>query len=113
MFRVTKTFYWEAAHLLPLVPRDHKCGQLHGHSFRAEITLESDILRADGFIRDLAELAPVAKFIRENWDDSLLTISTEEMAVKLFDKAREACPETKRVRVYEGRTIWAEFEAHL
>jgi 6-pyruvoyltetrahydropterin/6-carboxytetrahydropterin synthase len=28
-----KSFQFEAAHLLPLLPKAHKCRRLHGHSF--------------------------------------------------------------------------------
>ena len=33
---VFKTFTIEAAHSLPNVPQEHKCGRLHGHSFRVD-----------------------------------------------------------------------------
>ena len=34
-----KTFQFEAAHLLPHLPKSHKCRRLHGHSFRVEIAV--------------------------------------------------------------------------
>jgi 6-pyruvoyltetrahydropterin/6-carboxytetrahydropterin synthase len=34
---IFKEFTIEAAHRLPNVPPGHKCGRLHGHSFRIEI----------------------------------------------------------------------------
>ena len=34
-----KTFQFEAAHLLPLLPKSHKCRRLHGHSFKVEIVV--------------------------------------------------------------------------
>ena len=41
--RVYKEFGFEAAHRLPNVPADHKCARLHGHSFRARITVEGRV----------------------------------------------------------------------
>ena len=38
--RIFKEFTFEAAHLLPNLPEDHKCRRLHGHSFRVRLTLE-------------------------------------------------------------------------
>ena len=37
-----KTFQFEAAHLLPHLPKKHKCRRLHGHSFQAEIVIAGD-----------------------------------------------------------------------
>ncbi len=37
--RVGVTFGFEAAHRLTKVPRGHKCGVLHGHSYRGEVTI--------------------------------------------------------------------------
>ena len=34
---IFKEFTIEAAHHLPNVPTGHKCGRLHGHSFRIEV----------------------------------------------------------------------------
>src|SRR6267154_520578 len=34
-----KSFQFEAAHLLPLLPKAHKCRRLHGHSFKMEIVV--------------------------------------------------------------------------
>ena len=34
-----KTFQFEAAHLLPHLPKQHKCRRLHGHSFKVDIVV--------------------------------------------------------------------------
>ncbi|HEX7653942.1 MAG TPA: 6-carboxytetrahydropterin synthase, partial [Verrucomicrobiae bacterium] len=34
-----KSFQFEAAHLLPHLPKNHKCRRLHGHSFRVELVV--------------------------------------------------------------------------
>ena len=43
MYRISKIFTFEAAHYLPHVPPGHKCGQLHGHSYRLEIILQGEL----------------------------------------------------------------------
>ncbi len=45
-------FGFEAAHYLPRVPEDHKCRNLHGHSFRVEVGSEP----IDGLENHLASL---------------------------------------------------------
>ena len=37
-----KTFQFEAAHLLPKLPKAHKCRRLHGHSFQVEIVVTGE-----------------------------------------------------------------------
>src|SRR3989442_12046383 len=34
-----KTFQFEAAHLLPHLPKSHKCRRLHGHSFMVDVVV--------------------------------------------------------------------------
>ena len=40
---IFKEFTIEAAHHLPNVPVGHKCGRLHGHSFRIEMHVRGPI----------------------------------------------------------------------
>ena len=40
---VFKEFNIDAAHRLPNVSPEHKCGRLHGHSFRVEIHVRGAI----------------------------------------------------------------------
>ena len=41
--RIIKDFRFEAAHTLPSLPADHKCRQMHGHSFKVEIHVEGEV----------------------------------------------------------------------
>ena len=40
---VFREFTFEAAHRLPHVPDGHKCGRLHGHSYRVEVHVRGDV----------------------------------------------------------------------
>lgn len=53
---ITRTFRFEAAHRLPNVPEDHKCARLHGHSFRASVTVGGELDSRLGWIVDFAAL---------------------------------------------------------
>lgn len=46
MFRVGRTFYFEAAHRLPL--HDGKCKEMHGHSYKVQIVLAGKQLMVEG-----------------------------------------------------------------
>lgn len=53
---ITRSFRFEAAHRLPNVPEDHKCARLHGHSFRASVTVGGPVDPKLGWIVDFASL---------------------------------------------------------
>jgi 6-pyruvoyltetrahydropterin/6-carboxytetrahydropterin synthase len=53
---IFKEFTIEAAHRLPNVPDGHKCGRLHGHSFRIEIHLRSSVDDNSGWVMDFADV---------------------------------------------------------
>ncbi|MSR66848.1 MAG: 6-carboxytetrahydropterin synthase QueD [Pedosphaera sp.] len=52
-----KSFQFEAAHLLPHLPLDHKCRRLHGHSFTVEIVLTGDCDPKLGWLMDYADIS--------------------------------------------------------
>ncbi len=51
-----KTFQFEAAHLLPRLPKTHKCRRLHGHSFKVEIVVAGECDPKLGWLLDYAEI---------------------------------------------------------
>ena len=40
---IFKEFTFEAAHRLPYVAPGHKCGRLHGHSYRVTVHLDGEV----------------------------------------------------------------------
>ena len=67
-----KEFIFEAAHRLPHVPEGHKCGRLHGHSFRVAIYIEGEVDPYTGWIRDFSEIKAIFKPIYEQLDHNYL-----------------------------------------
>lgn len=56
-----KDFTFEAAHHLPNVPKGHKCGRLHGHSFVVRLEITGEVDKHTGWIIDFAELKMIFK----------------------------------------------------
>src|SRR5262245_15227755 len=54
---LVKEFTFEAAHLLPKLPKNHKCRRLHGHSFRVEVHVEGECNPKLGWLIDYADIA--------------------------------------------------------
>ena len=71
MFSITKTFEFEASHKLNL-DYESPCKKIHGHSYKVEITVESEGLDSNGMVIDFSELKDVKEKIMELWDHALI-----------------------------------------
>ncbi len=67
-----KEFTIEAAHHLPNVPAGHKCGRLHGHTFRIEIHVCGPVDSSMGWVIDFSEIKAAFKTIEELIDHRYL-----------------------------------------
>ncbi len=67
-----KSFQFEAAHLLPLLPKAHKCRRLHGHSFKVEIAVAGPCDPRLGWVMDYADLSAAFKPLWEKLDHHYL-----------------------------------------
>jgi 6-pyruvoyltetrahydropterin/6-carboxytetrahydropterin synthase len=63
--KITAEFHYDSAHSLPMVPEGHKCGRLHGHTYRLLVTIEGEV-GMDGFVIDFADVkTAVAPLIKQ------------------------------------------------
>jgi len=58
---LTKTYRFEAAHRLPMVPPDHKCARMHGHSFRVDVTVAGEVDAKMGWLVDFADITAIVE----------------------------------------------------
>lgn len=71
MWTISKEFTFCAAHTIPGHP---KCGRLHGHNYRVEITLTANqVDSTNGMLLDYAELSRIANPIIDPLDHRYLT----------------------------------------
>lgn len=108
--RVGRTYRFESAHHLPLLPDGHKCKRMHGHNYRVDIVV-GGALDSRGFIRDFAEIdADVVPLIEKidhrvlNDVEGLENPTAEVIAAWFFHRVA-GC---ESVRVYETDDCWAE-----
>ncbi|MEN3027216.1 MAG: 6-carboxytetrahydropterin synthase [Chlorobiota bacterium] len=84
--RIAKEFRWEMAHRLPF----HTCGcqNVHGHSYRAVVTLEGEP-DARGMVLDYLELARLVEPILQRLDHAFLCSEDDEPMVRFFQQHPE------------------------
>lgn len=106
-----KTFQFEAAHLLPLLPETHKCRRLHGHSFQVEIVVTGDGDPKLGWLMDYAEIKRAFSPLWEQLDHRYLNEvrglenpTSENVAVWIWDRLRPSLPLLTEVAVAETCT---------
>ncbi len=66
------TFHFDAAHRLTQVPPDHKCSQLHGHTFKAEIHVSDSLDPDKQWVMDFAEIKAVCRPVIDRLDHTYL-----------------------------------------
>lgn len=66
-FTISKSFTFEAAHRLPLVPPEHPCSRPHGHNYRVTLLLGSPDLR-DGMVVDYNDMKSFKRWVDARLD---------------------------------------------
>ncbi len=59
---------FDSAHYLPHVPEGHKCGRMHGHTYRVRIEISGEVDAHTGFIVDYAEVKKEWRVLHEHLD---------------------------------------------
>ena len=103
-----KTFQFEAAHLLPRLPKSHKCRRLHGHSFKVEIAVEGECDPTLGWLMDYADLSDAFESIWKRLDHYYLNDipgldnpTSENLAVWIWKRLKPKLPLLTEVVVAE------------
>lgn len=106
-----KAFQFEAAHLLPHLPPDHKCRRLHGHSFQVEIAVQGECDTKLGWLMDYADLSRAFKPLWEQLDHYYLNDvpglenpTSENIALWIWDRLKPELPLLSEVLVAETCT---------
>ena len=109
-------FTFEAAHRLPHLPASHKCGRLHGQSFRVAIHIQGNVDPHTGWVRDFAEIKAIFKPLYEQLDHNYLNDipglenpTSEVLSRWIWQQLKPLLPELSRVRVHETCTSGCEY----
>jgi 6-pyruvoyltetrahydropterin/6-carboxytetrahydropterin synthase len=101
---IYKEFTFEAAHLLPNVPAGHKCGRLHGHSYRVQVHVSGELDDKLGWVMDFADIKKIVRPIIKELDHYYLNDipglenpTSENLARWIWDKLKALLPLSKIV----------------
>jgi 6-pyruvoyltetrahydropterin/6-carboxytetrahydropterin synthase len=110
-FEISRTYGFEAAHLLPNTPADHKCRRLHGHSFKVEIRVAGELVEPEGWVYDFAMIDEAWAPLHEALDhqylneiDGLENPTSEKIAAWIWWRIEESLPGLAAVSVAETCT---------
>ena len=111
MMELRKTFQFEAAHLLPHLPKSHKCRRLHGHSFKVEIAVAGECDPKLGWVMDYADVSRTFQPILERLDHYYLNEvpgldnpTSENIAAWIWKQLKPRLPLLTEVSVAETCT---------
>jgi 6-pyruvoyltetrahydropterin/6-carboxytetrahydropterin synthase len=112
--RVTRRFTFEAAHQLDW--HSGACKNLHGHSYRLEVTV-SGPLTDDGIVIDFADLSEVVqrevldRFDHTYLNDLLPNPTAELIAADIWERLTAAGVALHRIVLWETENSCVEIEA--
>jgi 6-pyruvoyltetrahydropterin/6-carboxytetrahydropterin synthase len=112
---VFKEFTFEAAHKLPLVPKNHKCSNLHGHSFKVRISVDGPINEM-GWVMDFSELkqicAPHINELDHSYLNEILGLenpTSENIAIWLWNRLIKSLQNLSSITVMETCNSGCEY----
>jgi 6-pyruvoyltetrahydropterin/6-carboxytetrahydropterin synthase len=106
--RLVHEFKFEAAHLLPNVPKGHKCARLHGHSFKVELAIHGPVDPHTGWFIDFGDLYKLWEPLHDKLDHRYLNEvpglenpTSEVLAKWIWDQMKPKLPSLKQVTLFE------------
>ncbi len=99
LYTIDKEFRWEMGHRL----KDHpgQCSSIHGHSYKAIVTLKAFKLDGMSMVLDFYHLKPVKEFIDREWDHHFM-VEDSDPIVDILDKAADGLYRKFKLTLVEG-----------
>jgi 6-pyruvoyltetrahydropterin/6-carboxytetrahydropterin synthase len=107
MWELSKTFRFEAAHTLDRKLNSEASRRIHGHSYRAEVTVLGDVDPVTGMVLDLGALETALSVVRDGLDHRFLDEvsdlgppTIENLSAWIWTRLQPVAPGLTRVTVY-------------
>lgn len=82
MYTIRKKFRFEAAHRL-MTSYSQKCQKVHGHSYVAEVFLQSEQLNEDGMVIDFGKLKNKLAEVFDKFDHFVVLCAKDSFAIHM------------------------------
>ncbi len=107
---------FDSAHFLTNVPEDHKCRQMHGHTYHLKVFIEGK-LQKEGWVLDFKVLKDVMLPVIDQLDHKVLNDvkglenpTCENVIVWIWNALKPQLPGLKRLELNETPTSGAIYE---
>ena len=107
MFELSKQFRFEAAHTLRRLVEAEASRRIHGHSYRAEVTIRGHVDPETGMVVDLGVFEEALVDARDGLDHRFLDeisdlgpATLENLSVWIWKRVSQSCPGLSKVAVY-------------
>lgn len=114
--QLSRSFTFEAAHALPTFPEGHKCGRLHGHSFRVEVHVAGEVDEQRGYLIDYGDIKTACEPVRARLDhyylneiEGLENPTAENLARWIWERLKPGLPLLSAVCIAETCTTGCEY----
>ncbi len=104
-----KTFRFEAAHRLVGVGEDHKCSQMHGHSYRLDVHIVGPVDPDVGWVMDFGDLRAAVDPVLNDLDHRVLNevpglenCTSELIAKYVWDRLAPSLAGLSAVTIWEA-----------
>lgn len=108
---IFKQFTFDSAHFLPNVPQEHKCRNMHGHTYHLTVFFRARLHHELAWVMDFAEIKSVVKPIVDQIDHQCLNDisglenpTCEVVAIWLWNKIKPLLPNLSAVELKETPT---------
>jgi len=109
--RIYKEFKFDSAHWLPNVPLEHKCANMHGHTYIIEIHVEDELDPNLGWVLDYTDLKNAVKPLIQQLDHRVLNEieglenpTAEHIALWFWNQIKPNLSQLSQVVVKENPT---------
>lgn len=111
---IFKEYTFDSAHYLPNVSDDHKCKNVHGHTYHLTLYFEGEIDPVYGWIIDFAEIKKIVEPTIQLLDHKFLNEivglenpTCERMSMWLWNQIKPKIPVLSKIKLKETPTSGA------